>query len=223
MARNAEESKPAERPKENRCFNCKHDLEPDAKYCTQCKMYQHGARRFLSDWDHAIKVTSALLGLVGTIAAGFLFLQKCFGSSQTNVKFASAYAREIHVNAVNEGVRAAYFRGASLSFGELPIESRELVVVEADRPVIKGGLLAQEGTAIALRAPGFRPQKKPGSDLRFTHGEIKELLEGRDYPLTLSVSIEESNGRVRTRAIPLRSSAVQEFILEGIPEQEEEP
>jgi hypothetical protein len=202
---------------ERLCFNCAHVILPKANYCTECKLYQSGLRKLISDVQTASVSAKALAGVVASCTAAIVFMYQCYGPSRTDVKFAHAEASALHVNIVNEGARRSYLSGAELTFGALPVEPRKLDVIERDGAVVKGGFPPRQDTAIGFRARGLRAKVKPGSGERYTRAEIEELLLTANYDVVLNVRLRESNGKIMDVQLPLKSADIDEFILEKIP------
>lgn len=211
-----------EAPKKQLCRNRAHVLIPGATICTQCNKHQD-FRWYFEDWDAMLKALGALFIVISSVGGALLIIHNWIAPSRTRVAFAQADRNALYVNVANTGVRRAYFRGAELTFGPLPIEKRALDVVVTDRGVVNAGFAAASETRVGLLVRGLRTATKSGSNERYTRDEIEQLLRAdSDAAAVLQVQIEESNGKLEWHPLEIRVSLIRHLILAKLPKLEAE-
>lgn len=153
----------------------------------------------------------AVLAFAIAIAVSIYFLTP----SDTSVRVSNGAQSPMRVRVRNQGGRPSTLIGSSfqLHFGNLPIETEPLVLLQPQR---YGRIAGHDEVSLSLVANGMLTPKSKGEGSYFSEEDILPLLSGAR--LTLTAQVQESDGRLHTRSATLPADSVRGFVLEEFPD-----
>jgi TIR domain len=148
-------------------------------------------------------------------AVGLAAILWFLSPSETSISVSGGDKSAITARVRNDGGRASTLLGNSfrLHFGDLPIETEALVLLE---PAKHSRIAGHDDHVILLIAQNMLTPKLKTEDSYFTRKDIEPLLARAKVSLTAQV--RESDGRVKPRAVELPAKEIATFVLGELPD-----
>ena len=160
-----------------------------------------------------VRAYRAYLGVL-IVAIAIVTYAYFFSPSNTSFIVTGDDKSAILVQVRNRGGRPSTLIGSSfkLDFGNLPIESEPLVLLQPEQ---YSRIAGHSDVIIHLTAHNMLDPKTRDEESYFTEADIRPLLSGAK--LTLTAQVKESDHRFHTRSDQFLGARIPNFVLEEFP------